>query len=288
MKVSFIGLGIMGSRMATHLLENKVDLTVYNRSPEPMETLSKKGAKTSETLREAVKEADVVFSMLANPDVVSEVFLHKDGALQHMKKGSLWVDCSTVNPSFSLKCNKRAGENEISFADAPVAGSKPQAEAAELAIFFGGEEVDLKKAKPYLEMMGKKVIHVGEQGKGTSLKMVVNMLLGQSMLMFSEALLFGEKMGIDKSFLLENLPGMAVTPPFIKAKADKIKNGDYAVQFPLELMHKDLHLASLSAYEVGQPIYLANLTKEIFGAANNKGLNRDDFSAIYRYLNEHR
>ncbi|MEL6134184.1 MAG: NAD-binding protein, partial [Bacteroidota bacterium] len=115
-------------------------------------------------------------------------------------------------------------------------------------------------------------------------KMLVNALLGQSMLIFSETVLLGEKMGLDKAFLLNILPNLVVAAPFTKAKSEMIKADQYEVQFPLELMHKDMHLAALTAYEHDQPLYLANLTKEIYAEAVQKGLGRLDFAAIHQYL----
>ncbi|NQU13993.1 MAG: NAD(P)-dependent oxidoreductase, partial [Desulfobacteraceae bacterium] len=103
---------------------------------------------------------------------------------------------------------------------------------------------------------------------------------------FSETLLFGQKMGLSKDFLLDTLPNLVVSAPFTKAKAELIRADDYDVQFPLEWMHKDLHLVALTAYEKGQPLYLANLAKELYGNAKNSGLGREDFAAIYKFLSE--
>ena len=153
-----------------------------------------------------------------------------------------------------------------------------------MTFFVGGGTNELEEARPLMEAMGQKIIHIGECGKGSSFKMLVNALLAQSMLMFSETILLGEKMGLDKDFLLNTLPNLVVSAPFTKAKAPMIQNDDYEVQFPLELMHKDLHLAPLSAYEIGQPLYLANIAKEVFGAATQAGLGRLDFAAVHRYL----
>ena len=110
--------------------------------------------------------------------------------------------------------------------------------------------------------------------------------LAQSMLTFSEAILLGEKMGISQDFLLNVIPNLVVAAPFTKFKANMIQSGNYEVQFPLEWMQKDLHLASITAYELQQPLYLANLTKEIFAEANKKGMKRLDFAAIHQFLEE--
>lgn len=274
----------MGSRMASHLAENNVNLTVYNRTKIGNNTFNNSKIMIADSVQNAVKDADIVFSMLSTPEAVEEVFLGKEKALNSMKKKAIWVDCSTVNPSFSLKAFQEAKSKNIRFLDAPVAGSKPQAQNAELVFFVGGEKEILKEVEPYFNMMGKKVLLIGETGKGASFKMLVNMMLAQSMLIFSEAVLLGDKMGISKEFLLDFLPNLVVSAPFTKFKAEAIKNDNYDVQFPLEWMHKDLHLATLTAYEENQPLYLANLTKELFAEANKNGMGRLDFSAIFKHL----
>ncbi len=286
MNVTFIGLGIMGSRMAKNLLKNEVKLTVFNRSDDPVKELKGLGAIGATSYKRAVKDANVVFTMLSTPEVVKQIVIGEDGFISEMKENSIWVDCSTVNPSFSLKANDIAEENKVRFIDAPVAGTKPTAEKAELVFFTGGSKGNLEEIEPLLKFMGNKVIHVGGTGKGSSFKMLVNALLAQSMLIFSETLLFGEKMGLSKDFLLNTLPNLVVSAPFTKAKAEMIRANDFEVQFPLEWMHKDLHLVALTAYENNQPLYLANLAKELYGNAKKNGLGREDFSAVYKFLSE--
>ncbi|MGB3778265.1 MAG: NAD(P)-dependent oxidoreductase [Tunicatimonas sp.] len=284
MNVTFIGLGIMGSRMARNLLNNNVKLTVYNRSDGPARALEQQGALRASSASEAVREADVVFTMLSSPEVVTEVATGPAGFLPSMQKRALWVDCSTVNPSFSRTAREAAAQQQLRFIDAPVAGTKPQAENAELVFFVGGDQADLAGVEPLLNFMGQKVMHIGDVGQGASFKMLVNALLAQSMVLFSETLLLGEKMGLDKNFLLDTLPNLAVSAPFTKAKAEMIRNNNYEVQFPLELMYKDLHLAALTAYEHQQPLYLANLAKELYGRAVQNGLGRQDFAAVHQEL----
>jgi len=283
-KITFIGLGIMGSRMAANLLKNGVDVTVYNRSKAPVEALLEKGAKTAATANEAVADADIVFSMLSTPEVVEYLFMEEGGVLSAMKKGALWCDCSTVNPSFTERASSASQKQGINFMDTPVAGTLPHAENAELVFFVGGEKEHLLIVEDLLNYMGNKVLHLGGVGKGASFKMLVNVMLAQSMVIFSETLLLGEKLGMDKDFLLKVLPSLKVSAPFTGAKVGMIKADAYDVMFPLELMHKDLHLATLTAYEHNQPLYLANVTKELFAEANRQGMGRLDFAAIHRYL----
>lgn len=286
MNIAFIGLGIMGSRMAANLLRHDAELTVYNRSAAPAKALGELGAKIADSAREAVHGADIVFTMLSKPEAVAEVAFGADGFLAAMQPGALWADCSTVNPSFSLEEAAAAHARGVRFIDAPVAGSAPQAENAELAFFVGGAAADVQEAEAAISRMGSKLIHVGETGRGASLKMLVNALLAQSMLAFAETLALGEKMGLGRDFLLDTLPSLPVSAPFLKGKAEMIRNGNFGAQFPLELMHKDLHLAALTAYEHDQPLYLANLAKELYAAARREGLGREDFASIYAFLRD--
>ena len=287
MKVAFIGLGIMGSRMAANLLKNGVELTVFNRTAEPALQLKELGAKVAGSAAEAVHEADVVFSMLSTPQVVAEVFWGEGNVLKSMKKGAWWLDCTTVNPSFSLQSKAEAEGVGVKFLDAPVSGSKPQAQNAELIFLAGSTEEEARELDGFFKMMGKKTFYMGEAGKGASFKMIINMMMAQSMALFSEAVLLGDKMGISRDFLLDTLPNLIVTPPFIKNKVTNIAKGEYEVQFPLEWMHKDLHLAAVSAYENNQPLYLANVAKEMFEGAKANGMGRLDFSAFFKYLEKH-
>ena len=284
MKIAFIGLGIMGSRMAKNLLNKFGAITVYNRSQPAAIELQQLGAISADSATSAVEDADVVFSMLSTPEVVEQIFFGDEGVLAQMKKEALWIDCSTVNPSFSLRAAKAASEQGLRFIDAPVAGTKPHAEKAELVFFVGGPDDLIAEVEPILIHMGKKILHIGETGQGSAFKMLVNGMLAQSMLIFSETVLLGEKMGLERKFLLDTLPNLVVSAPFTKAKSAMIADNNYEVQFPLEWMWKDLHLAGLTAYEHQQPLPLLNATKERYAEAVKAGLGRLDFAAIHQYL----
>ena len=284
MKIAFIGLGIMGSRMAEQLLKNAVDMNLYNRTKEKIIHLEKLGASLCDTPSEAVADADIVITMLSTPQIVEDLMIGKTGAIHHMKEGALWVDCSTVNPSFSKHIGSVCTQFGIQFLDAPVAGTKPHAEQAELVFFVGGNQESVKKVQPYFDLMGKKVMHLGDVGSGSSFKMLVNSMLAQSMIIFSEALTLGVKMGLDQSVLLDTLPNLVVAAPFTKLKSEMIRNDSYEVQFPLEWMHKDLHLATLTAFEHNHPMFLTNIAKELFAKAKSEGLGRLDFAAIHKVI----
>ncbi len=285
MNVAFIGLGIMGSRMARNLInDSSLTVTVFNRSPEPAQALEEAGAQRAGSAAAAVADADVVYSMLTSPEVVEEVAFGDQGFVAAMNKDALWVNCSTVNPSYTRQCAEKARSAGIRFIDGPVAGTRMPAETGELTFLLGGEEDDINAVRPQLEQMGKKILHVGPAGQGSAFKMLVNALLAQSMLVYSETALLGEKLGFSREFLMDTLPGLPVSAPFLKGKAGLIKDGNYEAQFPLELMHKDLHLLDLTAYEENQPLFMAGLAKAVYGRANAAGHGRDDFAAIYDFL----
>jgi 3-hydroxyisobutyrate dehydrogenase-like beta-hydroxyacid dehydrogenase len=286
MKIGFIGLGIMGSRMAANLLKHGYDLVVFNRTRAKAQPLLEKGASFAESPAKLAEQVDVLFTMLAHPDAVEQAALRADGFLNHLKPKAVWVDCSSVNPSFSKKMAAAAAARQIRFVDAPVTGSAPVAEAAKLVFWVGGDAADVEAIRPLLLCMGNKIIHAGGHGMGTSMKMVINLLLGAGMASFAEAMALGQGLGLSQKMLFDSLLGMPAVPPFLALKREKIESGNYEAEFPLRWMQKDMHLASVSAYETGVALPLANVTKEIYRLAMRDGHETEDFSAIYNYLNQ--
>lgn len=283
MKIGFIGLGIMGSRMAGHLQKAGYDLTVHNRTKSKADELLANGARWADTPAEAANDAEIVITMLAHPDAVRTT---ATAFLPAMREGALWIDCSTVNPSFSREMGALAKQHNLTMLDAPVAGSKKQAAHADLTFIVGGAEDDVERARLLFDVMGGRVAHVGGQGMGTSLKVVVNMMLAQTMLAFAEGLALGESLGLPRELLLNILIGGPVVAPFVAGKRNKLESRDYSdIEFPLRWMQKDLHMATLTAYESGAPLPLANATKEAFQMAIAAGMGDLDFSAIYELLN---
>jgi 3-hydroxyisobutyrate dehydrogenase/glyoxylate/succinic semialdehyde reductase len=281
MKIGFIGLGIMGGRMAANLQDNGYDLVVFNRTRSKAQPLLRGGAIFAESPAELAEQVDVVFTMLAHPAAVEEAALGTDGFLRHLRRGALWVDCSSVNPSFTEKMAAAAATRQIHFVDAPVTGSAPVADQAKLVFWVGADSEDLERIRPLLLCMGSRVVHMGGHGMGTSMKMVVNLLLGVEMAAFAEALALGERLGLSRKTLLDSLLGMPAVAPFLASKRQKIESGSYDVEFPLRWMQKDLDLAGQSARENGGRTSLADTASEMYRRAMNEGHATQDFSAIY-------
>ncbi len=283
MKIGFIGMGIMGSRMAANLQKKGHELVVYNRTKDKAKPLLDQGADWAESPAELGTRVNVLFTMLSRPDAVAEVaLLGKHSFLETLAPRSIWVDCSTVNPAFSRLVAQESQARQVRFLDAPVGGSKGPAEQAQLLFFVGGEKTDLDAVRPFLDCMGKAAFHMGGHGMGSTMKMVNNILLGQAMVAFSEALTFGETLGITRQALFDTLASSPVMAPFLNFKRKKFESNDYSVEFPLQWMHKDLHLALDSAYEAGVALPATGVVKELYGLAMRDGLAEEDFMAVYK------
>ncbi|HUX12258.1 MAG TPA: NAD(P)-dependent oxidoreductase [Spirochaetia bacterium] len=280
MKVGFIGLGIMGSRMAANVIRNGHELSVFNRTRERCLPLIALGAKAADTAADAAREVPVVITMLADPDAVREAAAGATGFLTAMRKNAIWIDCSTVNPEFTRQMAAEANSHGVRFVDAPVAGSKGPAERGELTVLVGGSEKNVQEVRPLLDSIGKKVIHVGDNGMGTSMKMVINLMLANAMASYGEALALGKALGIPADRTADALVGGPVCAPFLAAKRPKVENGDYDAEFPLRLMRKDLHLAALEAFEHGISLPVTNAVKELYGMAVQRGWSDEDFAAV--------
>src|SRR3954471_4554911 len=196
MKIGFIGLGIMGSRMAANLQRNGYSLVVFNRTRAKAEPLLGPCGTFSDSPAKLAEEVDVLFTMLAHPDAVEQAALGANGFLEYLKPNSLWVDCSSVNPSFSKKMAAEAALREVHFVDAPVTGSAPVADEAKLTFWVGAEPADLERIGSILLCMGNRIVHTGGNGTGTSMKMVINLLLGNAMAAFAEAMALGKGLGL--------------------------------------------------------------------------------------------
>ncbi len=285
-KAGFFGLGIMGSRMAMNILQKGYDLTVYNRTGSKTDELTEAGAGEADSVSQLARESDILMTMLSDPEAIIENAFGDEGILNQMQAGSTWIDFSTVNPRFTEHIYDEARKKNIRFVDAPVAGTVRPAEKGELIIFAGGREEDLIDLTPIFNAVGKKTFYLGAPGKGTSMKMVVNLMLANAMASFAEAVHLGRSLGLDYETIAQVVVGGPVAAPFLSAKSEKISAGDYSTEFPLKHMLKDLFLATHEAYYHGVPLPQASTVREMYSLAVNQGLGEEDFSAIYQLLNE--
>ncbi len=283
MKIGFIGLGIMGSRMAANLQKQGYSLVVFNRTRAKAKPLLGPCGTFSDSPAKLAEQVDVLFTMLAHPDAVEQAALGPDGFLNHLRPNTLWVDCSSVNPSFSKKMAAAAAARQVHFVDAPATGSAGPAAEATLVFWVGADAADLERIRPLLLCMGNKIVHAGGHGMGSSMKTVVNLLLGTGMAAFAEAMALGQGLGLLPKMLFDSLLNTPAVAPFLALKREKIESGNYEPEFPLRWIQKDMHLASVSAYETGVALPVTNVTKEIYRLAMRDGRGTKDFSTIYEF-----
>ncbi len=284
MKIAFIGLGIMGSRMAANLQKSGFYLILHNRTRDKANLLLANGATWADTPAGAARQADLLLTMLSTPEAVTETAMGENGFLSQLKPGAIWVDCTTVNPSFSCHMAALAQARGVQFVDAPVGGSKDPAEKGQLLFFVGGRPEDVAVCQPLFSVMGRQTFHLGDIGMGASMKMVFNSIMGASMLVFCEAMALGQSLGLSQKTLLDTLSTTPIMAPFITPKKAKFESGQYDVEFPLQWLRKDLHLATTSAYEQNLPLPLLNAAKEVYTQAMRAGFSGEDYSAIYAFV----
>ena len=177
-----------------------------------------------------------------------------------------------------------AARRGVHFVDAPVTGSASAAAEVKLIFWVGADPADLERIRSQLLCMGNKIVHVGGHGMGASMKMVINSLLGNAMAAFAEAMALGKGLGISQKMLFDSLLDTPAVAPFLASKREKIESGNYGAEFPLRWVQKDMHLATVSAYESDVAMPQTNATKEIYRLAMREGHDTEDFSAIYEYL----
>lgn len=279
MKIGFIGLGIMGSRMATNLQKAGHDLVVYNRTAEKAKSLLEGGARLAGNPADTAKDIEVMITMLSTPEVVKET---AEAFLPAMGEGTFWIDVSTVNPSFSREMAELSAQYQVRFVDAPVAGSKAPAESGELLFLAGAKEEELTDILPLLEVMGRKTIYLGKIGNGANMKMLINLMLAQSMATFSEAIALGKGMGLEEGQLLNILTATPVVAPVMGLMKDRLLEGNFDVNFPLKWIHKDVMLALDTAGELSVPMPSLEQTETLYKNALDQKLGDLDFSAIYK------
>jgi 3-hydroxyisobutyrate dehydrogenase/glyoxylate/succinic semialdehyde reductase len=233
-------------------------------------------------------EADVLVTMLANPEAVDAAAMGIDGFLRTLRPGAIWINSSTVNPSFARRMAEEARANGVRYLDAPVTGSKAAAAAADLLFMVGGDAADLEACRPLLSSMGKRIVHVGAHGLGSALKMVNNLLGAVAMASFAEGAALGQALGIPRQTMFDVLLGGPMVASVVAGKREKIEREDYDADFSMRWMQKDLHLASISGYEAGVPLPVVNVTKEIYRLAMREGYADLDYGSIYAFPGEDR
>jgi len=290
-KVGFIGLGYMGAGMVRRLLEKGDDVIVWNRSVEKSEKLLSEYpaagrvciAKSPKQVLEEVGEG-LTFSMLSTPAAAREVFHAPDGILAGIQKGSKLIDCATLEVKDMQAFDSAVKAKGGSFLEAPVSGSKVPAETGQLVFLTGGNEGVFEEARPHLEAMGKAYFYLGDTGKGTEMKLVVNMIMATMMSSLTEGLALADKANLSTEDVVKVLSLGAMANPMFNLKGPKIIKDDHTVNFPLKHAQKDLAFALALAEKVGAKVPAAAAANEGYLAALEQGEGEKDFSAVARVV----
>lgn len=283
MRLGFIGLGGMGCRMAARLIQAGYSLAVYNRTSDKAAPLAALGATVYESPADLAHDADVVFSMLADDAAVEQVMLGPHGVVNALKPEGTIVDFSSVHPDTSHRIAGAARLRQVAVLDAPVSGSTPQAEDGTLVMFVGGEQAEYERVRPILSVLAQEVFYLGPSGAGATMKLVVNGLLGTGMQALAEALVLGERAGLEKETLLNVLEQTSVLAPGTKRKLHNARMDSYPVQFPLRLMWKDLGNVLRLAHERAVPMPLTAVAEQAFAIEGARSVE-EDFSAVIRTM----
>ena len=284
MKVGFIGLGRMGRGLATSLCRAGFAVTGYDLRPEAVQNLVDAGGRGAADVAEAVRDADVVITMLLQPASVREAMAE---VFAHARTGTLAMDMSTVDPGTTDTLAAGAAAHGLRFVDAPVGRTPAEIARAEALIMAGASDEDFARVKPLFEAMGRTIHHCGPPGSGTRTKLVVNALVTISCQLNAEAMNLAQRFGLDLARTLDVIGGTTATNGQLAlAWPHKVLRGDISAGFRIDLAHKDLALAVSAARHAGLPMPVAAAALQAYDTAIARGFAANDFSALCDVLSD--
>jgi 3-hydroxyisobutyrate dehydrogenase-like beta-hydroxyacid dehydrogenase len=280
-RLGFVGLGIMGSRMAANLARAGHELTVFNRTRATAEAwVAEHGGTVADSPADVGAASDVVISMVVDGDQVREVLLGERGVARGAAAATLCVDMSTIAPAQTRAIANELQEREIELMDAPVSGSSPKAQDGTLTIMAGGRAEDFERARPLLQVIGDLVVHVGPLGHGETIKLINNSVAAANAATVAEALLVAQATGVDLDALVKVMGKGSGGSAMLDLKAGPMRAHDYTTLFKLEHMLKDVSLCLEQAQTVNVPFPAAARACDILVAAMAHGHADDDFAAL--------
>lgn len=280
MRVAFLGLGIMGRPMAANLVKAGHQVSTWNRSAGK----EVEGARTAASPAEAARGAEVVWMCVSDTAAVEQVLFGPEGAESTLEQGAIVVDSSTISPSATLRFAERLKQKGADYVDAPVTGSKIGAEGGQLIFIVGGAESTVDRLRPLFAAMGKLMVRVGETGKGQSAKLAMNLMIAVTYEGFAEALTLATRLGVNMERLLELINASMVRSGVVEYKAPFVLKRDFTPNFPLRLMHKDIHLMLDAAREARIKLPALETVEEIYEIAADEGQGELDYAATLALL----
>lgn len=284
--VAFIGLGIMGGPMAANLVKAGFEVVGYNRSPEKVATLVDAGGRGAESVAEAVRNADVIITMVPDSPDVEAVTGGEDGVFAAAKPGALYVDMSTIRPDVAVRVAEAGRAAGVRVLDAPVSGGEAGAIEASLSIMVGGEPADFEAAKPVLEAVGATIVHVGPAGSGQTVKAANQLIVAANIEVLAEAVVFLEAYGVDTTAALEVLGGGLAGSTVLNRKGPNMLAREFRPGFRLALHHKDLGIVTSAAREAGVVIPLGSTVAQLVAALVARGDGGLDHSGLLKLVTE--
>jgi 3-hydroxyisobutyrate dehydrogenase-like beta-hydroxyacid dehydrogenase len=278
-KLGFIGLGIMGSRLTQRLHAAGWNIQAWNRSAGPAEELRRVGVSIAASLVELVRDSDVILSSLSNDAAVHSVYSDSAGVFASARPGKILLEMSTISPQLSRLLHREASSLGLELLDLAISGSAPAVEAGTVTLLAGGEQSTFDQCGPLYASFAKQWFLMGGGSSGVQMKLVVNLLLGIGMQALAEAVSLGEHLQLQKNVLFDVLSKTAVIPPALLGKLRKIEANDYSPQFPLRLMSKDMDLIMETARSIGANLPAGCAAKSVLDA-NLKANGDSDLSAI--------
>ena len=282
--LGFVGLGVMGSRMAKRLLDAGHSVTGYNRTKSKAQRLLDAGMKWADSPRAAAASSDVVFSMIANNNALRAVTEGEQGIVAGLSAGKIYVEMSTVSPAAIRELAKQVETKGAEMLDAPVSGSSITLDEGKLSFMVGGKREIFDKMLPYLQAIGPKATYVGGHGLAASMKIATNLSLAVQMLAFSEGLLLAEKSGIARATAAEVLFNSVIASPMVKYRGPFVLKMPDEVIFDVNMMQKDLLLALEMGRQLDVPLPTTSITNEFLTAARGMGFADKDFAILFEVL----
>ncbi|NUO94275.1 MAG: DUF4286 family protein [Gemmatimonadaceae bacterium] len=287
-RVALLGLGRMGHPMAARLIAAGIPVTVWNRTPARGADLVAQGARAARTPSDAVYDAEIVVTMLADPAAIEQVFAAPDGVLKTLRRSALVIDCSTVGPAVARIAAEQCATRGAAYVDAPVLGSVPAAEEGTLTILVGGAPADVERARAVLAHLGKTIVHTGAVGSASALKLVMNLLTAGQTELMAEAFLLAERAGLSQQVVMEALSGSVFNSTFVGYKAPQLMERRFTPLFTTALLVKDLDLALELARTHGLALPGVRTVRATYGESAAGGRRDDDFSAVIASLEQSR
>jgi 3-hydroxyisobutyrate dehydrogenase-like beta-hydroxyacid dehydrogenase len=282
--ISYLGLGTMGSGMASNLLKAGYKLTVWNRSAERCEPFARKGARVADTPADAVRGTELVMHSLSNDQAVEDVVFGPKGILTGIKEGQIAVDMSTVLPATSLREQEAYSKHGVDFLDAPVFGSKQESADAKLWIMVAGNKAIFEKVKPVLEHLGQSIHYFGKNGNATAMKLVGNLIVALELEALAEGLVLAQKAGLDLRTVMEVVKVADFRSPLLVSNGQNVLKRDFSPSFALKLMLKDADLIAKFSESLESPTPALRVVQKNLASAVALGYGQENASALIKAL----